>query len=153
MKIATGFAALCAALAAVPLTSEGQQQNASPALTLIDIVVALEKDYDVVTEIAFDDGVWEVEAFKGDMAYELAVHPRSGERLYEYRDYGEVRPPAGTLKLSEVVRIIEKAGYVQIDEISFERRNWEIEAIRDNQKREIHVDPATGEVVSDRIDD
>jgi uncharacterized membrane protein YkoI len=153
MKFTASLALLLASVAAAPLTSSGQPAGGSKELALVDVVTALEKDYDAIAEISFDDGHWEVEAFKGDMAFELAVDPRTGERLYEYRDYGEVRPPAGGLKLSEIVRILDKAGYVQIDDISFERRNWEVEAIRENQKREVHLDPVTGEIISDRIDD
>ena len=38
-------------------------------------------------------------------------------------------------------------------DISFEGRTWEVEARRDNVKRELRVDPKTGEVISDRADD
>jgi uncharacterized membrane protein YkoI len=153
MKTVTNFAVVLAAVAAMPLVCLGQQRRESKEISLRNVVIALEKDYDAIAEISWDDGAWEVEAVKGDMAFELAIDPRSGERLYEYRDYGEVRPPSDSLKLSKIVGVLEKAGYVQIDEVSFERRSWEVEAVRDNQKREIHLDPATGEIISDRIDD
>jgi hypothetical protein len=43
--------------------------------------------------------------------------------------------------------------YTDIPEVSFERQTWEVEARRRGVKRELHVDPRTGEIVSERADD
>jgi len=154
MKAILGSVAVLSALAAAPFATEAQQRGGSAVKSLVEIVSGVEKGgYGPVVEVSFDDGVWEVEAFKGDTAFELAVDPRSGDVISEHRDYGKRRPPEGSLPLSEIVARLQKSGLTQIDEISFERQSWEVEAFRDNQKRELHVDPLTADIIFDRIDD
>jgi uncharacterized membrane protein YkoI len=151
MRYAFVSAAL-ALLALAPLSGQAdpKPRNSKP---IEEIIAQLEKTYDPIVEISFDDGVWEVEAFKGETAYELAVDPRTGEVISELRDYGEDRPPAGSLSLSAILSLLAKDGYTDVVEIDYERGRWEIEAFRNRQKRELHVDPETGRVTFDRVDD
>lgn len=119
-----------------------------------DVVKMLElQGYGPFSEIGFDNGCWEVEVYKGDVACELTVDPHNGVILSEHRDDGEPRPPRGSLQLSEILQVLVKAGYSNIRDIAFERRYWEIESYHNNDKREIHVHPKTGEIISDRHDD
>lgn len=121
---------------------------------LIDVVKSLEEaDYAPITEISFDDGVWEVEAYKGDIAYELSIDPETGEVISEHRDNGDPKPPAKSLLLSAIIEAIEKAGYTHVHDVSFEHRIWEAEVRREGMKRELRLDPLTGEIVEDRVDD
>lgn len=134
-----------------PNRASAAQGEAKP---LVDIVKSLEEaDYGPIVEVDFDDGVWEVEAFKGDIAYELAIDPQSGEVLSEHRDEADAKPPAKAKSLSEILTALDKAGYTDVDDISFDHRTWEIEVRREGMKRELRVDPLSGEVVSDRVDD
>jgi uncharacterized membrane protein YkoI len=153
MKLTLGSAIGLTLLASVPLANSAQPPAGDGYKSLLEVVRKLEKTYSPIVEASFDDGAWEVEAFKGDTAYELTVDPRSGKVLSEFRDFGEAKPPAGSMALSEIIRSLAEADYTDIDEISFERRNWEVEALRDGQKRELHVDPQTGAIASDRVDD
>jgi uncharacterized membrane protein YkoI len=122
--------------------------------SILDVVKSLEEaDYAPITEISFDDGVWEVEAYKGEVAYELSIDPENGEVISEHRDNGDPKPPAKALLLSAIVEAIEKAGYTHVHDVSFERRTWEAEVRRDGMKRELRIDPLTGEIVEDRVDD
>jgi uncharacterized membrane protein YkoI len=121
---------------------------------LVDVVKNLEEaDYAPITEISFDDGVWEVEAYKGEIAYELSIDPETGEVISEHRDNGDPKPPAKSLLLSTIIEAIEKAGYTHIHDLSFEHHVWEAEVRRDGIKRELRLDPLTGEIVEDRVDD
>jgi uncharacterized membrane protein YkoI len=104
-------------------------------------------------EISFDDGVWEVEAYKQDTAFEISLDPTSGEVVSEHRDEGDPKPPADAMPLAKIVQALEKAGYSDLNDISFERKSWEVEATRDNQKRELRIDARDGRVISDRVDD
>jgi hypothetical protein len=52
-----------------------------------------------------------------------------------------------------VLARLEKAGHRDIDEISFERRYWEVESLKADGKHELYVDPLSGAIVSDRLDD
>lgn len=146
--------ALAAAIVPISLASGQPAERPSEPLPLSEIAAILEKDgYDPLVEASFDDGEWEVEAFRGREAVELTVNPLTGEVTSSHRDDAERRPPEGSLALSKVIRALEKAGYTNINEVSFERRYWEVEADRDGKPRELYVDPKSGEVVSDRADD
>lgn len=123
------------------------------AKPIVEIVQRLEKEgYSPVTGFSFDDGVWEVEVSKGNASLELVVDPQSGATLNEYPDDVDPRPPKGTMPLSELLLGLQKAGYDNFHDASFERRYWEIELYRDGVERELQVDPATGKVVADRVD-
>jgi hypothetical protein len=122
MKTLIGSVLALVVVAVAPLTGQAQPRPASGAKSLLEIVTALEETYDPIVEASFDDGAWEVEAFKGDTAYELAVDPRSGSVVSEFRDFGEAKPPAGSLRLSEIISTLAQAGYSGISEISFERQ-------------------------------
>lgn len=133
----------------VPAASTGD------LLPMVKIVQRLEKDgYGPFTELSMDDGNWEVEVRKQDASLELTVDPVSGKVLSEHRDDAEPTPRADAMTLSELLQTVTNSGsYQDFEEVSFERRYWEIEVYRDGQKRELHVDPMTGKVIADRIDD
>ncbi|AMO54832.1 hypothetical protein GZ77_24960 [Endozoicomonas montiporae] len=61
--------------------------------------------------------------------------------------------PDNAKPLSKVIEMLEKKGYHPIIDVELERGRWEIEAFRDNVKRELKVDAVTGEIVSERRDD
>jgi uncharacterized membrane protein YkoI len=127
------------------------QDRAKPVL---EIVKSLEEaDYAPIVDVSFDDGVWEVEAYREDIPYELSIDPVIGEVISEHRDDADAKPPTKSLLLSSILESIDKAGYSDLDDISFEHRTWEAEVRRDGMKRELRIDPLTAEVVSDRIDD
>lgn len=145
--------AAVAVLAATPVSMVLADRPTPGVLPMVVVVEQLEKQgYGPFSDIEFEDGLWEVEAYKDGAAYELAVDSRTGAILSEHRDDAEHRPPQGALPLSQILRRLLKAGYTDIHDVSFERRYWEVEAYRPEGKRELHVHPMTGEVVSDRPD-
>lgn len=145
-------AAAASPAAAITAAPGDAPQNAPLLMTAV--VERLEKDgYSPFTELSMDGGAWEIEVYKKDVPYELTVDPDSGKILAEHRDDSEPRPPQDAKPLSEILRLLAKAGYNDVDEASFERRYWEFEVNRQAGKHEIHVEPTTGEVASDRIDD
>lgn len=54
------------------------------------------------------------------------------------------QPPAGAMKLSEIIAKLEAANYV-VTEVEFEVDEWEIEAYKGEEEVEFEVDPMTGE--------
>lgn len=151
MTLAKSCVLLAAAVAPAVAVSQEKSEPTSP---IIKVVAALEKaDYGPFIEVSLDDGVWEVEVYKGDESVELRVDPKTYKVLSEHRDDSEPRPPKDALPLSKVLRELHKAGYADVDEVSFERRYWEVETFQDGDKHELHVDPRTAKVISDRIDD
>ena len=63
------------------------------------------------------------------------------------------RLPDNAKPLSEVIKMLENKKYHPIVDVELERGRWEIEAYRDNIKRELKVDAVTGEILSERRDD
>lgn len=146
---------LAGLLALVPLALGADGRNGGEALPLVEIVQKLEEGgYGPIHEVSRDRGNWEVEVMKGKDSYELTVDATTGEVLSQHRDDPERQPPKDALKLSELLsKVIEDYGAVDIDEVSFERRYWEIELVKDGVERELHVDPVTAKIISDREDD
>jgi uncharacterized membrane protein YkoI len=152
MKALIGVSLLLGTLVALPAASGEQPPEGSK--TLQEIISGAERSgYGPITEVSFDDGVWEVEAYKGDTAFEVTLDATSGEVVSEHRDDGDTRPPAGSMSLSKIVDALTDAGYQNLNDLSFERKSWEVEATRGNQKRELRVDAKNGKVISDRVDD
>jgi uncharacterized membrane protein YkoI len=141
-------------LALVPLALGADGREPAEALSLVDIVAQLEEaGYGPFHEVSRDGKHWEVEAQKGKNSYELKVDAVTGEILSQHRDDPERQPPKDALKLSDLLnKVIQDYGTTDIDEVSFERRYWEIELVKDGVERELHVDPLTGKIISDRED-
>jgi hypothetical protein len=75
---------LCAALATA---AWADSRPPASALPLSQVLAALERDgWGPFKEVEFDDGVWEVEVWKGRQRYKLEVDPTSGKVLRERRD-------------------------------------------------------------------
>jgi hypothetical protein len=61
-------------------------------------------------------------------------------------------PPKNAVPLSEIATSLEGQGYSPIVEMSIDKGVWEIEAYSTEGKRELKVNPLTGEILSDRPD-
>lgn len=131
------------------------QTATSETKPIVDIVQGLELEgYGPFSEVSMDHRNWEVEVYKDNVSYELTVDAVSGKVLAEHRDDPDTQPPSNAMPLSKVLqKIVDDAGYSDIDDVSFERRYWEVEVYKDGQQHELHVDPVTAKVVSDRLDD
>jgi uncharacterized membrane protein YkoI len=156
IQLAAVFAA--AILVSICLTSASKGQapvNAPAAKPLLEIVEQLEQEgYGPFSEISKDDGYWEIEVSRDGVAYELTVSPETGKVVAQHRDDPERLPPKEAMPLSKLLKsILKDTNYRSIDEVSFERRYWEIEVFQSNEKHEIHVDPVTAKVIADRVDD
>ena len=145
---------LLAALLAAPVALVAQEGRAPTGKPLLEIVVRLEREgYGPFTELSFKRGQWDVEAYKDGRPYELRIDAATGRTVAQNRDQGDAKPPANAKRLSEILKTLEAQGYARIHDVAFERSSWEVEAYRDGSRRELRVDPVTGEVVSDRADD
>lgn len=145
-------------LLAIGIASAGSAVEPPPqagAKSLVEIVKGLEQEgYGPFTELSMDDGAWEVEVRRQEMPLELTVDPVTGKVLSEHRDDSEPAPAADAMPLSRLLLAISAQGnYGHFEEVSFERRYWEIEVYKNGQKRELHVDPITAKVIANRLDD
>lgn len=85
IAIYAGTAVLAVFAAQAVMARDVPPADAKP---LSEIVGGLEsKGYKPVVEVDFDDGRWEVEAYKDRTRYELRVDARTGEILSERRDH------------------------------------------------------------------
>ncbi len=149
------YSLVAASLIPVGITFAVAQTTNSKTLSLIEIVQQLEKDgYGPFSELSRDDGNWEIEVRKQNESVELTVDPISGKVLSEHRDDTEQTPGKDAMALSKLLQSVSNSGnYQDFEEVSFERRYWEIEVYKDGQKHELHVDPLTAKVIASRIDD
>ena len=138
---------LLGASVAAGVATEGQKP-------MRELAAALEEaGYGPIVDLSMDDGVWEAEAYRDGKALELTVDPQTAEVLTEHRDDAEQKPPQDSMTLSELLGSLEEAGFSEVTEASFERRYWEVEASQGAERLELHIDPRTAEVVSQRADD
>ena len=57
--------------------------------------------------------------------------------------------PSGAMKLSDVLKSLESAGYAPVNEVEFEKDHWEIKAYSKGQLLQLKTDLVTGAVVPD----
>jgi hypothetical protein len=62
------------------------------------------------------------------------------------------KPPAGAMALSVILTQLEQKGYTPITDVSLDNGRWEVEAFKGAEKRDLEVDPNSGEVLSDKPD-
>ncbi len=115
------------------------------------IVYDLERTQtDLITEIDFDDGKWEIEARKGDEWVELHIDPRSGEIIRREQTSSEDDlPPAGSLPLSGILQSLERAHNAPVTDVEFDDGHWEIELHDGSREIEVKVNPRTGQARDD----
>jgi hypothetical protein len=62
-------------------------------------------------------------------------------------------PPVSDVGLSDVLKMVEKAGYDAVTEVSFDDGRWEVEALKDKQPVELKIDPVSLKVIDERPDE
>lgn len=107
--------------------------------------------YTRVRDIEFDDGFWEVEATDPwGRKLELIVHPVSGAILNAPDDAG-----ATPLTAAEIRAALTQQGYTRIHDLEYDDDGyWEADAVNSRGERvELRVDPYSGEVLREKLDD
>ncbi len=109
--------------------------------------------YSQITDIEFDDGVWEAEARNAaGQRVDLVIHPVTGAILAETPD-GSATAPVGMLSAAEIRAALEAAGYTQIRDLEYDDGHWEAEARNAQGRRvELRIDPRTGAVLHEEND-
>lgn len=142
---------LAALIGGVALAADLLPANALPLSTILTTLE--QQGLSPIVEANFDDGVWEIEGFRGDRPVELHVDPLTGKSFGEHPDRIDSRPPATAKAASAIAKAIEGAGYSSILELEWEHDHWDVEAISANGHRKLRVAADTGKVLSDRADD
>lgn len=146
----------CVALLAVSAIGAGvgnaSQQPPTGSKSLTEIVTAFEGTGCQIVEVSFDEGRWELEGYRNGMAYELEVNPETGLLMSMRRDDIDSLPPTGAKTLSQILAEVTKSGCTKIVSAELEHGYWEVEAYRDLAKRELHLDPISGAILTEHAD-
>lgn len=114
---------------------------------LSDVVKAVEDTKaGVITQVEFDDGLWEVEVHNGNKEVTLYLDPKTGteKRRQESIEVSESLPPKGSMPLSAIIKTVEDKKPGMISEVEFDRGDWEVTLRADGKKWKWHIDPMTG---------
>lgn len=142
---------LAAAMASVGL---GVDVPASGAKPLSEILGTLDKGgLRSVTEVSFDNGVWEVEGIRDGRPVELHIDPLTSQIINERADEAHPAIPGDGKSLIAICQAVEEAGYSPVTEAEYEPAGWEIETLHKGTPRQLVVDLRTGKIVSDQPDD
>ena len=113
--------------------------------------------WNVIQELEFDDGLWEAEVrrAKGQPKYEVYVHPVTLKILNKSGTPANKGTGASALTAQQITAALLNAGYRNIHDVEFDDDGyWEAEAINARgQKVELRINPTTGAVIREELDD
>jgi hypothetical protein len=118
------------------LAGEYPDQDAKP---LSEVLAAAEsRGINDISEVSFDDGVWEIEGYREGKAVEVHLHPYFLSVLAEHPEEPPSRPHH-SLRASEIAQRLEKAGYIPISELEWKHTHWTAECLTPQGEREVTV--------------
>jgi uncharacterized membrane protein YkoI len=142
---ALGAAAAVAGMA-VLVSRDARSQDEKP---LSEIIKSVEdQQLGPITDVDFERGLWEVEAFKDGRKTTLYFDPKTGrlDRRRERPDSHEDVPPADAKPLSEIIRSVEARNLGQIREVDYDDKGyWEVKVRGTGVKSELHIDAVSGQ--------
>jgi hypothetical protein len=151
MRTTLGIGSVLSLVAGLAAAGGIPPQSSKP---LSEVLTAVEqKGVTAVGDVSFDDGVWEVEGYRGQQAVELHVHPQSLAILFEHPDEPHERPAANALSAAAIAKHLEQAGYGPILDLEWEYTLWTAEAVNQQGLRDLTISAQTGKVLTDRIED
>jgi len=111
----------------------------------------------VVQDLELDDGFWHAEvrpSGRGGEKQELVLHPGTLQVLSRVGPSGGTINGQPALSAAQVQQALQQAGYTRVSGIEFDDGVWEAEAVNTaNLAVELRVDPVTGKVLRERLDD
>ncbi|RRD56298.1 PepSY domain-containing protein [Comamonadaceae bacterium OH2545_COT-014] len=116
--------------------------------------------YAIVRDVDFENGLWEAEVrqHRNSPKIELLLHPVTLEVLNQpgpttggNNNPGHANGPV--LTAQQVIQALQRAGYTHIHDLEFDDGRWEAEAINPaGQRVDLHINPYTGAVERERLD-
>ncbi|MDA8444839.1 PepSY domain-containing protein [Paracidovorax valerianellae] len=115
------------------------------------------KGFNFVYDVELDDGFWEAKArqsaTQGEKV-EFVLHPVTLEVLSQVGRSGGTVNNQPVLSADQVMQALQQAGYTRVHGLEYEDGYWEAEATNmANLNMELRVEPTTGKVLSERLDD
>ncbi|MFV0681312.1 PepSY domain-containing protein [Ottowia sp.] len=108
--------------------------------------------YAVINDLDFDDGFWEAEVRqnRNSEKVEVVLHPVNLSVLSQTGQAGSEQ----ALPASEIVRLLQVAGYTRIHDVEFDDGRWEAEATNPaGQRVDLYINATTGAVEREKLDD
>lgn len=110
-----------------------------------------------VHDLELDDGFWQAEArqslIHGEKV-ELVLHPQTLEVLSQVGRSGGIANQQPVLGAAQIRHGLQQAGYTRVRDLDYDDGHWEAEATNAaGQAVELRLDPHTGQVLSERLDD
>jgi hypothetical protein len=99
----------------------------------------------VISEVEFDDGLWEVKICDVGACQKLYIDPMSGEEKRRGKTDSDEMPPANAMPLSTIVQSVDAGGLWVVTEVHFDDGFWEVELRKDGRKVKVTIDPRTGQ--------
>lgn len=119
---------------------------------LVAIVTRLEAVGCQIVDASFVKGRWQLEGYRDDLSFELAVDRETGLLKSMRHDSVNPPPPAGAKPLSQILAVVQKAGWTQIVSVELDHGRWDVDAYRDLTRRELRLDAISGTIVAERTD-
>lgn len=123
----------------------------------------------VVRDVDFENGLWEAEVrqYRNSPKIKLMLHPVTLEVLNQNgpsagggqghgggHGHGGGQGQQQLLSAQQIIQALQRAGYTYIHDLEFENGRWEAEAVnRAGQRVDLHINPYTGAVERERLDD
>ena len=146
----TGTTMLLGAGLLLMATGTAEARSAAPpdSMPLSQIIKNVEgRNVGVITDIEFDDGLWEVDVHQDTAETTLYLDPATGQakRQERGRDVEDELPPRDGKPLSELIKSIEDQKAGVITDVEFDDGFWEVTVRKDGKKVKMDIDPKTGE--------
>lgn len=146
----------CLALLAFSVVGAGfgdaRQKPQADIKSLAEIVTRFEAVGCQIVDASFDKGRWQLEGYRNDLSFELAVDRETGLLKSMRQDLVNPPPPAGAKPLSQILANVQKAGWTQIVSVELDHGRWDVDAYRDLTRRELRLDAISGTIVVERAD-
>lgn len=109
-----------------------------------------------VHDLELDDGFWQAEARQNLLGekVEFVLHPQTLEVLSQVGRSGGTVGGQPVLAAAQISQSLQQAGYTRVRSVEYDDGFWEADATNTaGQSVELRLDPHTGRVLSERLDD
>lgn len=130
-----------------PLSGAGADELPPPGSKPLSAILKSVEDRRVgsISEVEFDDGLWEVRVCDAQACQELYLDPQTGEERRRTKQDSDELPPANSMAISAIIQSVEARGLGAVTEVDFDEGSWKVELRKDGQEIKLYIDPMTGE--------
>lgn len=130
-----------------PLSGAGADELPPPNSKPLSAILKSVEDRRLgsISEVEFDDGLWEVKVCDAKACQELYLDPQTGEERRRTKEDSDEMPLANAMPISAIIQSVEARGLGVVTEVDFDKGSWKVELRKDGQEIKLYIDPMTGE--------